>query len=181
MQPSYTFKFRFIRLSEYYIIMQNFRELSIDIVLSHRIRDYDQIILEGSRKRDSCVFFTYGYCKKVSSKSKVLASWISNGKIVPHPLFCYLCPFYSLRDDDKTVTIDLFDIYLTYKNLKTQIERELEFIESRLSEFSFSTSIALKRRREDLIAFLDDISTKIKILMEIIRVSEREHEDGRHI
>ncbi|WP_218267196.1 hypothetical protein [Saccharolobus shibatae] len=161
--------------------MQNFRELSIDIVLSHRIRDYDQIILEGSRKRDSCVFFTYGYCKKVSSKSKVLASWISNGKIVPHPLFCYLCPFYSLRDDDKTVTIDLFDIYLTYKNLKTQIERELEFIESRLSEFSFSTSIALKRRREDLVAFLDDISTKIKILMEIIRVSEREHEDGRHI
>ncbi|MEM4001677.1 MAG: hypothetical protein QXW86_13265, partial [Saccharolobus sp.] len=64
---------------------------------------------------------------------------------------------------------------------KTQIERELEFIESRLSEFSFSTSIALKRRREDLIVFLDDISTKIKILMEIIRVSEREHEDGRHI
>ncbi|WP_338603869.1 hypothetical protein V6M85_05215 [Sulfolobus tengchongensis] len=152
--------------------MQNFRELSIDIVLSHKIRNYDQIVAEGTRKRDSCAFFIYGYCKKFSSKSKILASWISNGKIVPHPVFCYLCPYYSLRDDEKTITVDLFDIYLTYKNLKTQIERELEFIENRLSEFSFSTSIALRRRREDLVSFLDDIITKIKILMEVIKVSE---------
>jgi hypothetical protein len=60
-----------------------------------------------------------------------------------------------------------------YKNLKDQIEREIEFIENRLAEFSFSTSLALKRRREELINLLNDIITKLKILMDIIRIGER--------
>ncbi|MEM3758791.1 MAG: hypothetical protein QXV70_04055, partial [Saccharolobus sp.] len=63
--------------------------------------------------------------------------------------------------------------YLMYKNLKDQIEREIEFIENRLTEFSFSTSLALKRRREELINLLNDIITKLKILMDIIRIGER--------
>ncbi|MEM0131011.1 MAG: hypothetical protein QXN74_02685 [Saccharolobus sp.] len=153
--------------------MQNFRELTIDIVLSRRIKDYDEIYYEGMRRRNSCIYFNSQYCKKFSSKSKILASWESNGKIIPHPIFCYICPYYSLRDDGQSVTSDLFDIYLMYKNLKDQIEREIEFIENRLTEFSFSTSLALKRRREELINILNDIITKLKILMDLIRIGER--------
>lgn len=155
-------------------MMQNFRELTIDIALSHKIRNYDEILYEGTRKRNSCVFFSPGYCKKFSPRSKILASWISNGKIIPHPVFCYLCPYYSLRDDEKTVTVDLFDIYMMYRNLKVQIERELQFIENKLAEFSYSTSLALRRRREDLLSFLDDITMKSKILLEIIKMSEKD-------
>ncbi len=152
--------------------MQNFRELTIDIALSKRINGYERIYEDGLRRRNSCVYYNAEYCKKFSGKSKILASWKSNGKIVPHPAFCYLCPYYSIKDDGKIITADLLDIYIIYVNLKGQLEKELEFIENRLSEFSYSTSIALRRRREDLLAFLDDVISKIKMLLEMIRISE---------
>jgi len=148
--------------------MEKFREILIDIALSKAIPNYHDLIYEGKRKRDLCVYFDGKYCNKFKvTSSNVPASWVSDNKMSPHPIMCFICPYFSIKYEGKQVVLDLLDILLYYEELRETIERELIFIENRMAGMSFPLS--LRRRREDLISLLNDIITKIKVIKEIMK------------
>ena len=150
--------------------MERFREILIDIALSKTIPNYQDLLDEGKKRRDICAYFDGKYCNKFKvSRGNVPASWISNNKMVPHPIMCFVCPYFSLRYyEGKQIELDLFDILLYYEELKETIEKELIFIENKMNETGFS--LLLKRRREELISLLNDVVTKIKVLKELIKI-----------
>jgi len=148
--------------------MEKFREILIDIALSKAIPNYQDLFYEGKKKRDLCAYFDGKYCNKFKvTNGNVPANWISNNKMNPHPIMCFLCPYFSIRYEDKQIVLDLFDILLYYEELRETIERELNFIENKMTGINFPLS--LRRRREDLIALLNDIITKIKVLKELMK------------
>lgn len=150
--------------------MEKFREILIDIALSKKFQNYQDLIYEGKKKRDLCAYFDGKYCKKYIIKGEVPAIWISNNKMNPHPLICFACPYFSMKEDNKQVVFDLFDILLYYEELRETIERELNFIENRMIGLNFPLS--LKRRREDLLSLLNDIIVKIKVIKELLKISK---------
>ena len=149
--------------------MEKFRELLIDITLSSRFHNYQDIIDEGRKKRDTCAYFDGERCKKFIVKDKKIpTSWITDDEMSPHPLICYICPKYSIKkEEEEKEVIDLFDFLLYYEKFKEEVERELIYLDQKRIEFPFQLS--LKRRREDLIILLDDIINKIKVLKELIK------------
>jgi hypothetical protein len=150
--------------------MENFRELIIDAVLSKRIKNFKDIESEGTRKRNICSYFNGKICR-IKFEESVVSSWLSQEGITPHPVLCYICPYFSLKEEEENIKSSLFDIYAYYAKLKESVEKELQFIESRVNNFVYS-SVSLKRRREELIYLLDDINEKIKITTELIKLSE---------
>ncbi|MCY0883624.1 MAG: hypothetical protein OWQ50_07610 [Acidianus infernus] len=149
--------------------MENFRELIIDAVLSKRIKNFKDIESEGIRKRNICSHFNGKICR-IKFEESVVSSWLSQEGITPHPVLCYICPYFSLKEEEESTRSSLFDIYAYYAKLKESVEKELQFIESRINNFVYS-SVSL-RRREELIYLLDDINEKIKITTELIKLSE---------
>ncbi len=150
--------------------MENFRELIIDAVLSKRIRNFKDVENEGTRKRNICSYFNGKICR-IKFEESVVSSWLSQEGITPHPVLCYICPYFSIKQEDESIKSNLFEIYAYYAKLKENIEKELQFIESRVNNIAYS-SISLKRRREELIYLLDDVNEKIKITAELIKLSE---------
>ena len=150
--------------------MEQFREILINIALSKTIPNYQDLLDEGKKKRDICAYFDGKYCNKFKvANSNVPANWISDNQMSPHPIMCFICPYFSIRYyEDKQVVLDLLEILLYYEELRETIERELSFIENKMNESSFSLS--LKRRREELVSLLNDIVTKIKVLKELIKI-----------
>ncbi|BFH72510.1 hypothetical protein SJAV_04540 [Sulfurisphaera javensis] len=148
--------------------MEKFREILIDITLSSHIPNYRDLLFEGKKKRDLCAYYDGNYCKKFKvTNTNVPANWISNNRMNPHPIICYICPYFSIRFEEKEIVLDLFDILLYYEELRETIERELNFIENKMIGINFPLS--LRRRRDDLIALLNDVSTKIKVLKELLK------------
>lgn len=151
--------------------MENFRELIIDAVLSKRIENFEEMVIEGVRKRNICSHFNGKVCR-IKFEESIVSSWLSQEGVTPHPVLCYICPYFSIREERKEIIkASLFDIYAYYTKLKESVEKELQFIESKMNEFIYASS-SLKRRKEELIYLLDDISEKIKITMELIKLSE---------
>lgn len=149
--------------------MEKFREILVDITLSSHLPCYRDIFFEGKKKRDLCAYFDGNYCNKFKiTNNNIPANWISNNKMNPHPIVCYICPYFSIRYEDKTIALDFFDILLYYEELRETVERELTFIENKMIGVSFPLS--LKKRRDDLIALLNDIETKIKVLKELLKI-----------
>ena len=151
--------------------MEKFREIITDLTLSKEIQNYEEILEEGRKKRDSCAYFVDGVCTRfIIKEDSILLEWVNERhEGVPHPLLCYICPYYSIKKDDKRDVLDLFDIYLYYENERDRIERELLFIDRRYEETPFRLS--LKRRREELIAYLEDLSEKLKIIKKVIKIN----------
>ena len=150
--------------------MEKFRELIADMVFSREISNYEDKIEEGRKKRDSCIYFMNGVCSRyVIKKDSILLEWIGKDRrATPHPLLCYICPYYSLKAEERKDILDIIELYVYYENEKELVERELLFLDRRYEENPFHLS--LKRRREDLIIFLENINEKINIIKRIIKV-----------
>ncbi|BCU69234.1 hypothetical protein [Stygiolobus caldivivus] len=157
--------------------MEKFRELIVDLALSKEINNYEEILEEGRKKRDSCVYLIDNTCSRyIIKKDSILVEWIDkNHRATPHPLLCYICPYYSIREEDKRDVLDIFDLYLYYENEKEAVERELLFLDRRYDENPFQ--LPVKRRREDLIIFLEDINQKINIIKRVIKMESNDVKD----
>lgn len=152
--------------------MENFRELLINSILDKKLKNFDDIQKEGIKKRKMCVYFDGNYCK-IYFEEKIVSSWTSDGnKIRPHPVLCYICPYFSIGYNDKIAKSSLFDIYLYYIKMRESVERELEYIESKMNNLMYTYS-SLKRRKEELIILLEDINDKMKLTLELIKLSEQ--------
>ncbi|ARM75006.1 hypothetical protein [Acidianus manzaensis] len=151
--------------------MENFRELIIDSILSKKFSNFNEIENDGIKKRNSCIYYDGNFCK-IFFEEKIISSWTSKGKIKPHPILCYICPYFSIRYNDIAPKSSLIDIYLYYIKMKDSIEREIEYIESKMNNIMYAYS-SIKRRKEELILLLNDINDKIKLTLELIKLSEQ--------
>ena len=152
--------------------MENFTRLSIDLALSSRLKEYDKLVNEGESKMRNCVFYIDGACKKFHKNSKILTAWKKDGAIVPHSLFCYLCPFYAFRDDGERITFTMYDLYVFYVELKARIEKDVIRLEERLDDMTFSSSVFIRRRYNDMINLLNDVQEKIDIIKTVLNVTK---------
>ncbi|AAY79479.1 hypothetical protein [Sulfolobus acidocaldarius] len=149
--------------------MERFRELLIDLSVSPKIQNYEQIIQEGNRKKYSCGNFYEGKCRKYLVNSEAPALWISNNEMDPHPILCYICPYFSLRQDDsRRVAFDLFEILLYYESLGEQIEKELIIMDQKTS--LSNQNFYIRRRREELIHLLEETRSKLRISKLLIQI-----------
>ncbi|MCY0860433.1 MAG: hypothetical protein OWQ54_08400 [Sulfolobaceae archaeon] len=149
---------------------QSFREITLNALLSKKLQNFDKIISIGERKKRNCIFYNGNFCVKFRVGNNAPASWVSNSKMDPHPVFCYVCPYFSSRDDEGEVVLDLLDIYLYYKEIEKNIERELKFLESRKKDYFLFGTLGLDRRREELLVLLEDLKEKENILKELITI-----------
>jgi hypothetical protein len=158
---------------------EKIRELSISILLSSRIKDYDKIEEEGGKKRNNCAFFNGKNCERirVSHKERILVSWYSDNTFLPHPILCYICPYYSSRRENYSkINLDLFELYSYYYTLKEKLERELIMLDSKVRDFVISNSLLFKRRREELIVILEEIKRKLNVTFELIKLQQSLYE-----
>lgn len=152
--------------------MEEFRDLLISTILHNKLKNFDLLQNEGIKKRKMCIYFDGNYCK-ISFEEKIVSTWTSiDNKIRPHPILCYICPYFSVGEDDKITKSSLIDIYLYYIKMRERLEREIQYIESKINNLLYVYP-SLKRRREELISLLDDINDKIKITLELIKLSEQ--------
>ncbi|MBP1357536.1 MAG: hypothetical protein JZD40_03495 [Sulfolobus sp.] len=149
---------------------QSFREITLNALLSKRLQNFDKIVNIGERKKRNCIFYNGNFCTKFKVKENAPASWVSNSKMDPHPVFCYVCPYFSSRDDEGEVELDLLDIYLYYKEIEKNIDRELKFLDSRRKDYFLFGTLGLDRRREELLVLLEDLREKENILKELISI-----------
>ncbi|WP_252896778.1 hypothetical protein [Metallosphaera hakonensis] len=104
----------------------------------------------------------------------ILLSWTLKDQVSPHPVLCYLCPYYG-SNIDETVNTSLLQLLRDYISIRNGIEREISNIEGKIGEMLYS-SLVLKRRRQELLTMLDEIDFKINIIKLLIRYQE-EHDD----
>ncbi|MBW9140766.1 MAG: hypothetical protein K1T65_03560 [Candidatus Aramenus sp.] len=157
--------------------MEEFRQKILDVYLSSKIKNFSEAYNEGLNKKNSCAYFDGRFCKRITIKEEVLAIWRSEDKISPHPILCYLCPYFSLRDEGIHSNIDLFEILSYYEKIRSNIIKEIEYLEARLNEF-LHTSPSLRRRREELILVLQDIEEKRNVALTLIKSIFREESNG---
>ncbi|AWR96526.1 hypothetical protein DFR86_02490 [Acidianus sulfidivorans JP7] len=151
--------------------MENFREIIIDSILSKKIDNFNDIQEQGIKKRNTCVYYDGNFCQ-IFFEEKIVSIWTTKGKIKPHPVLCYLCPYFSIRYNDSISKSSLLDIYLYYVKMKDSIEREIEYIESKMNNIMYAYS-SIKRRKEELITLLNDINDKLKLTLELIKLSQQ--------
>ncbi|MEM0374395.1 MAG: hypothetical protein QXV69_04155 [Sulfolobaceae archaeon] len=150
------------------------RELIISAALSTRIKKFDEIELEGRRRRNNCAYFDGKSCCKfkLPSKNTLLASWVYDNHFIPHPVLCFICPYYSIKkeggNENNKVTLDIIEFYSYYSSIKDKLEREVNILSSRVSDFILGGSILFRRRREEILIYLEDIKRKLEILKELI-------------
>ncbi|NON63492.1 hypothetical protein, partial [Acidianus sp. RZ1] len=101
--------------------MEDFREIILNTVLSSKITNYNDVYRSGLRKRNMCYFFDGTFCK-IKMEENIVNTWKSNNKTRPHPVLCYICPYFSIRENDGISNSSLFDIYSYYIKLKESIE-----------------------------------------------------------
>jgi len=149
---------------------ENVRELLISIALSSRIKKFDEIEFEGRRIRSTCAYFNGKYCEKFKLiNNSLVASWVNNDNFTPHPILCFVCPYHSLkRVDNSRLNLDLLEFYSYYSSLKEKLEREAYILGSRMGSFIVNGSILFKRRREEILVYLDNIKRKLEVLRELI-------------
>ncbi len=157
--------------------MDEFRQKILDVYLSSRIRNFNEAYNEGSNKKNSCAYYDGKFCKRVTIKEEVLAIWRSGDRINPHPILCYLCPYFSIRGEELHSNIDLFEILSYYEKIRNNIIKEIEYLESRLNEFLY-TSPSLRRRREELILILQEVEEKRNVALTLIKSVFKEENNG---
>jgi hypothetical protein len=148
--------------------MDGFRAIIIDVFLSSRVSDYSKIQEEGSVRMRKCNHFNGKSCNLVLTEDSLLCSWREGESVSPHPVLCYLCPFYSTNREGKT-KVGLLELLGYYTTIKRNLERELIHIESKIGETLYS-SIALKRRREELINIMDQTDRRISLIKTLMRL-----------
>ncbi|MEL9969925.1 MAG: hypothetical protein QXR57_04325 [Metallosphaera sp.] len=153
--------------------MENFRSLIIDIYLSSRLPNFQGVLQEGVNKRSKCSYYDGKFCNVVKTKDPVLISWEVSDRIVPHPIMCYLCPYYSSGAESKVIT-SLLQLLRDYVSMRNGIEREIYNLESRTTEMLYS-SIVLRRRRQELISILNEVQSKIELIKLLIKYEEENH------
>ncbi|AWR93440.1 hypothetical protein [Acidianus brierleyi] len=157
--------------------MEEFRLKILDVFLSSKIKNYEQIEYEGKSRKDSCAYFTNGFCSRINIKENIVTIWRSENKINPHPVLCFICPFFSIRNENLYSITDLLEIYSYYEKIKNNIVKEIEYIESRLNEFMYNSS-SLKRRKEELMYFLNEIEDKLNVTLILIKLSIKQDNNG---
>lgn len=159
------------------LIMENFRQLIVDAILRKRLKNYENAEKEGLRKRKICGYFDGNYCR-IYFEEKIVSVWTSiEHKIKPHPVLCYICPYFSVSQEDNISRSSLLDIYSYYIKMRDRIEREIEYVEAKMNNLIY-TYPSLKRRKEELIYLLDEVNEKIRITLELIKLSEQVKIDG---
>ncbi len=152
--------------------MEDFTKLSIDIAFSSRLKNYDKLVTEGDRKMKSCIFYDDRTCIKFRANSRILTVWKKDNKLTPHPLFCYLCPFYAFRDDGERITFSMYDLYLFYVELRSRLDKELTRLDERLNDVAFSSSFFIRRRYSEMMEALSDVEDKIDVIKTILSVTK---------
>ncbi|BCS92929.1 hypothetical protein L3N51_01515 [Metallosphaera sp. J1] len=150
--------------------MDDFRGLIIDIYLSSKIPNYERTIKDGEIRRNRCNQFDGKYCRLVKTKDWILQAWSVGENISPHPILCYLCPYYG-SNIEGSVNTSLLQLLREYISIKNGIEREIFNLESKIGEMLYS-SLVLKRRRQELINTLNEIESKINIIKVLIRYQD---------
>ncbi|BCU67665.1 hypothetical protein HS7_11020 [Sulfolobales archaeon HS-7] len=154
--------------------MDNFKELIISSALSTMIQDYPQIEKEGKDKKESCRYYYRDYCVLFRVRGDTVSVWTSGERMDPHPVVCYVCPYYYSHDEEKVIDFSLSELYIYYYNQEKSIERELEWLEDRIKRIgSMAIPIGLIRRREGLLSTLNDMRSKRRIVTIIMRLSRK--------
>ncbi|BBL46780.1 hypothetical protein [Metallosphaera sedula] len=150
--------------------MDDFRGLIIDIYLSSKIPNYERTVRDGEIKRNRCNQFDGKYCKLIKTKDWVLQVWSVGDNVSPHPILCYLCPYYG-SNIEGSVNTSLLQLLREYISIKNGIEREISNLESKIGQMLYS-SVVLRRRRQELLSILDEVESKINIIKALIRYQD---------
>ncbi|QKR00427.1 hypothetical protein GWK48_08620 [Metallosphaera tengchongensis] len=150
--------------------MESFRSVIIDVFLSSRVSDSGRIIQEGVEKRNRCNHYDGKYCNLIRTRDWILSSWVAEGKIKPHPILCFLCPYYGLNLEEK-VEISLLQLLRDYISLRNSIEKEISRLEGKMGEMIYS-SLMLKKRRDELMGTIEQVDFKINLIKVLLKEME---------
>jgi hypothetical protein len=161
-----------VALELYLMRAPNFKELALDAAISSQLANYEEMEVEGRAKKDSCRYFNGNVCELFRVRDFSVSNWISQGRMDPHPIFCYACPYYSLESNG-AVELSLTEIYAFYYKQRISLERELEWIDERISKMGvIPVPLGLMKRREGLIAMLEELGRKMKVITTLMRITK---------
>lgn len=148
--------------------MDPFRSLIIDVFLSSKIHNYANVQEEGASRLRKCNHFNGKTCNLVFTKDPLLCSWREGDSVTPHPVLCYLCPFYATNREGR-ISLTLLELLAYYTTMKKNLDRELTHIESKIGETLYS-SMALKRRKDELMTIMEETDRRIYLIKALLKL-----------